>query len=85
MLIVVISPGVSRHEPKRSGRKFVSTSEHARVHEVVSSLQHCCHQQTAARHKDIAEEGSVVRGDGKLQLTLRNLANTRLGPNVVMH
>ena len=32
---------------------------------------------------DIAEEGSVVRGDGKLQPTLQDLANTRLEPNVV--
>ena len=66
---MVISPGsvgTSRTEP---GAIFVvsTTGKHARVRDVISSLQHGCHQQRAARHKEIAEEESVVRGDGKPQ------------------
>ena len=72
MWIVVISPGsvgTSRTDP---GASFVvsTTGKHARVRDVVSRLQHGCHQLTAARHKDIAEGGSVVRGDGKPQQML---------------
>ena len=66
---MVISPGsvgTSRTDP---GASFVvsTTGKHARVRDVVSRLQHGCHQQRVARHKEIAEEESVVRGDGKPQ------------------
>ena len=65
---MVISPGSVGTSQIDPGALFVvSTSEHARVHDVISSLQRGCHQLTAARHKDIAEGESVVRGDGKLQ------------------
>ena len=59
-------PRVSWHEPKMSWRTFVqSTGTHARVRNVRSSRTQVI-KLIAARHKSIAEGGSVARGDGKL-------------------